>query len=687
MESPDLLPPSEGDVRLALTPIDTRVGAFTELPASLTTVSDRPQTFDSRSPTPVARTSDRWIVRGLSGWSDPSPWWEDAGLARGIPEPLRIDQSGPVEWTIPLSDWVRFDAPGRYAAQVVTNRGAKEVVSNPVLITVSARDPAKDAAALERLQAALDEEQTPAQRSRTFRELAALGTPETRDLALDRLAAGTEDESGWVLVLIRNPDIPATRSALQAALSDPDVDIGHGHIRVFEALAYDEAFETSNPPRLDALDSKRMAERREQMDARRDVRDQARQAAFDASYEALDTKSSPGASLGTLGLMAGREELENESRVWTRVRTGLGQIPEPAIGELLSRWFDDLVEGGPLDPPSDAVVEEVTAGLLAVLERPEVRPATRVDALRRLVELDTLGDSAVQQAIEAVIADPSRAFPDADPLLRALPAVSSSTQDAILAGLATATDPVQQARLLGQYVDAEHGEAVRAAYTALPDDAPTGVLAGYLAWFLQHAPDGPEAKALLGRFGPEHPFLLNFTAEIVDDASPLEPLAMQGLRSPDQAVCFKSSDFLIDYGSPERKPEILALLPRVTGQNEEGTMGALVAARGWLIDNKTRNTIGPTLTDKRADMVLRSASSKDQQMVIVDARVEGGRPVIELNHRDYVGAEAIEQKFSQFDPKTTVKLKYHGVDPNRAPELFGPPLSKAGVTLYVPEQP
>jgi hypothetical protein len=685
LESPDFGPASEGALRLALTPTEgARVGGHVELTAVLTNSGERPLVFDARPPTTVARPDDRWVVRHASGWADPSPWWEDAGLARGLPDSLRVDNQGPVEWQVPLSDWVRFDSPGRYAVQLVTSRGTEEIVSNAVAITVGPRDSGADQAAVERITDALSGEPSAAERSRLFRELAAIGTPATRALALDHLAKGPEDESGWVLVLARDPDPKATRQALDAAIADPAIGIGHGHIRAMEALVYDAEFDTAAPPRPGGIDRKAQSAWQEKMDARAAVRDAARQAAFDASAKALDAKSDPGPTLGTLALMAAREELEGEAAVWTRARTGLASIPEPALGELVGRYFYDLTASGPLDRPTEAVVDELIPQLVAVATDDAVPNPTRLAVLERLVQLDVLDEPAVVQAFESLIADPARSLADADVLLRALPSVSQPTQQAIVAGLATAADPIQQARLLGQYVDETHAEAVRTAWAAVPPDAPTGILAGYLAWFLNHAPDGPEATSILRRFGPDHAFLLTLTAELVDDPSPMEPYAMRGLESPEQAVIFKSSDFIIDYGSPELAPALHALIGRVDEQNEEGAMGALVASRGWLIDNPTRNALGPTLDDKRADMILRSVKSSTKTMVILEARVDGWDPVVELNYREYVGADALREKFSQFEPGTVIRLKYRGIEPARAHELFGPPVEAAGLTLFQP---
>jgi len=667
---PDFRPASEGDLRIELfSPEPARVGEPIELRAVISAPADRSiQHFDTMKNSLSGRGDlDIWRVRPEAGWADPSPWWQDSAPQSMLPTPTEVAPDQPLEWTVQLNDWVRFDRPGRYAVQLESLRGGKRVRSNAVAVEVNRRDPG--AAGVADLVAAIDSTAGAAQAER-IRELAWTGTVEARELALERLASGGREAVGWAVVLAMQPDAKATRKALDAALDAKDVGVSVGHVQALEALDYDAEYAHPNPPAPDGQRVGKLEEWRAGAAERVQTRLASRQRTFTRLLGGVDTKvpAARGSTLGTLVFMAMRESLEGAEGLWPRVQSDLGLLPGPVALDLLERHWDRVL--GP----------EVVPALVTLAGR-DGEVELRSAALRRLVQLDL---SAAQPIVEALVADPKRPVRDVDVALRSLPSVSEPTQLAIVAGLSTAPDRDQQARLLGQYVSADSLDAVKTAWNAEPEELSTAVLSGYAAYFLQHDP--PVGEAILGRLDREHYELLNQVGELLPDPSILVPRALEGLMSPERFVAFKSSDYLIEHAPPELLPRLIAMVPRAEGHQEEALVGVIAAARSWLITIEQRHLIGPQLSDKRADMVLRSSKASDSDFVVLKGKRVDGQPVMFLNYRDYVGAEQIAAKVGQFRQGQVLKFTWQGVPPSEGEALFAPILESAGVELFIPEQ-
>ncbi|MCB9674145.1 MAG: hypothetical protein H6737_03460 [Alphaproteobacteria bacterium] len=674
LQHPDFRPPTDGDVRIELrAPENARVGGPIDVVASVTTLPDSPgEVLDIHGNTLLGRGGDDvWTVRLTGGWSDPSPWWQDSSPRRMTPDPKRVAPEAPVEWTIPLDEWVRFDQPGTYALQLETSRSGQSVVrSNKVAIRVAPRDPAADTARADELLSAL-ETATGGERASLFIELATVGSDATWRRALDKLAEGSDDESGWVLVLAMHPLAEAVQGGITKALAAPEVPVGLGHLRAFEAVAYDAEFREANGRQPSLMDLPALEAHRARLAERTAFRDAARGRAWEAAWKALDQKTpeARGRTLGTLGLAAIRHEIAGEEALWPVLRRDLAQVPDRTVVELLGRYWDDV-----RDP-------SVVPALIALVGAPATGEEARSIALQRLAKLDPV---AGHEVIEALVADPRRKVADSDLALRSLPSVSDATQAAIVAGLATAADRTQQARLLAWYVSADHMAAVEAAWAAEPADVPTEVVAGYAAYFQNHAP--AKAKPLLARWDADHYMLIEWVGELVRDPGALNPLALKGLTSPHQPIFFKSSDYLIEHATPDLLPELLARVPRTEDEHQQALFGVLCANRNWLLDAKTKHALSQAVTDRRSDMILTSTLGSEPPNILVEAGLREGEPILTMNYREYVGAAAITKKLKQFRVGQEIRFMWKGATPDEGEAVFGPIVAEAGLRLFRPSE-
>ncbi|MEZ4322721.1 MAG: hypothetical protein R3F61_34960 [Myxococcota bacterium] len=682
LEHPDFLASTEGPLQIALAPEASgfRVGGPLVLHATVSSVPDSPsQPFDVHPNSVVGRSKlDTWTIRHVSGVSDPSAWWEDSAPRRMVPSPIQVSPDAPLAWDVPLCEWARFDRAGTWALQLETLRSGELVRSNAIRVEVAGRDAQADAARVAAIIEAVPAA-APADRGALFRELGCIGSPDLVELALAGLASGEDDESGWVLVLAMHPDAKRVKSALDSALVAQDVPVGMGHLRALEAVGFDALFERPVGRMPYIQNDPAMAEFREASEARTSARARLTSEAWARLRAAIDDKTpaARGRSLGTLALYAIREDMPEEDAFWPILRRSLSKVPPRTLVELLGRYWDDVGDASVV-PELVAVLRDTTAhpaGSPDAAAAEEVRSL----ALKRVVQLDPSAGLAER---EALVANPARPVADVDEALRSLPSVSEATQAAIVAGLATAPDRVQQARLLS-YVSADHLAAVEAAWAAEPADVPTGVMAGYAAYFHDHAP--AKAAPLLARYGADRFELLEQVGELVDDPASLNALAIRGLMSTDQAVIFKSSDYLIAHGTPEVLPELKKLVGRAKGEQEEALLGAICAGRSWLIDGVTRTDLEERVEDHRAGMVIRSTVTSDASFVLVKGSVRDGRPVMSLNYRDYVGAEAIKAKAEQFQPGLRIHFTWLGLQPEEGVALFRPILQSAGLDVFEAE--
>lgn len=599
--------------------------------------------------------NDVWTV--VPAVPDPSPYWED--LRRYVANDRRAVRPGTTASApLYLDHELALREPGRYAIQLETDRIGHQVVVPAIEITVAPRDPAADARILKDALATLQTASTK-EREGPFRDLLALGTPETLELALSKLE-DPQAPAWWTVLVHAHPDREAAARALEHTLVAPDGIVTTAVVEALTAVRYNLATPSalgvppapSAVPQLKAYNKER--------DARRKQLESFRMAIAATLAEALPKKTAGrGEALHALTTIALAVHEPPWKPAWlAAVRADLDQLPDAMAQNLLNAKWTEI-----RDPAT-----------VPALERMAVHATPLGDlALRRLSRLDAAVAGNI--ARERLRTGALPVSDDGEAILLGLEDLEDPVRKAAVAAALARPLDARNARLIAAYGHPEDADTVKA--TVPTDRLDTAAFGAYGAFF--HNIGQPDAWPL---DRVRHPRVLEVVARSARDPRALLPVAVKDLDADHTDVQFAAAEVIAEFGPKETRA---ALFERMRGADEPLQLAlthALFTARAWTIKKVDAASLLDLLTERRSKNLVETATLVTDELISLEARLEDGVPVLRINHRDYVGPDAILGKLAQLYPGAPVKLKYRGGQLEATEGTVEPLIRQAGLTIY-----
>jgi len=486
----------------------------------------------------------RWEPR--AGAVDPLAEWFAHGFELGGLRTMPLLSTEPEVVERDLGEYLRFDAPGRYALTVTTGRvesddGPVPLTAAPLAIEILPADEAWASATIAEARRALEATgSTSAPRTAAARVLRFLGTPEATRVMAERLVAADAGEATFDLMMgvAGAPDRARAKALLTEALTAPDAPVDG---TVLELLAF---FTLVRAP---AAGGTWLTERRRVLD---DLA--ARLAAAFPNKRGPRARTVTFATLLELGFSNGASPPPWLAALTSRLPEMLPLLPLEAQERLLAhRWRH--VRSAALAPSLATLVND---GATA--------PSLRAHALHRLVELDPAGGRArVAAEIRRV---PLRLGPEWRVALTALPRGPIAGLDDDLARGVERRDHELDVRA---ELAARYGSpAIRARLEAVLDDRPgelSSEALGSILGFVARLDERAAARRIEAGLAvpPTHVrFALAAPRALVEapSAAPVEDVVIELLADPDPVLAVAAAETLVDAGSARARPALAARL-------------------------------------------------------------------------------------------------------------------------------
>lgn len=631
-------------------------------------------------------THEQFVVSPPHGAADPLP---GRGGLGGL---TSFKFLSPEPWTIILNvnEWVRFTQPGEYRLSIVSDRvtvrdpsngfGGSPVTarSNEITLKIVAANPGWQKRVLNEAVKTLDDpaplkpsgiEQRAKQRRQAMETLRFLGTAgAAREMAKRMRGEDTELDYICSLGLISTPERMAARSALAAALTDPDHPIDGNFLYTLRMINSDPGAKNANWP-------------------------EGQQRAVEELIAALNNKRGKALSISLStavneGWNSTTLPKETTDKVISQLVSMFDQLPLQQQSFLLTYRWDKI--GGP------ALLPILNPLAQSYQDFPEMRDSKASEslehsaiALRRWYELDPAG------ARPAFINEISRPRPRFDArVLGILPDKTLPEVDFILAENFTASEDLDGSSHLASLI-ARYATGAILPQVVEELDPKIGKWAcaiqnPTLAYLLRVNPAIARPRierAIAARgdgFSACNQVLLRTVAEIHYDPV-LEGIGIQHLDDPDPQVAMTAAMMLGKFGSPAAES---ALRQRYTswsakwlgresqldpmpvdqvndksfqlglGQN---LVQALATGNSWLAD---KNELQQLLQMTKVPGVQQQVDSylkhwQDEALIIfIDNVSSGNRFYAKLVQYEFHSMDALKAKITQFPSGTKFFLSF-----------------------------